>query len=53
MAKKQVPFRIDEELYLTLRIELLKKGISFQQYLEALILKDVEESKNENNSNIQ
>lgn len=38
--KKQVSIRIDEEYYTKLRIELLKDGISFQEYVLDLIKKD-------------
>lgn len=55
MKKKQIAFRLDEKLYNNIRIKLLQenKYKSFQEYLEALIDKDMKgESENENTRNI-
>ncbi|WP_250674407.1 hypothetical protein LZ906_017515 (plasmid) [Paraclostridium ghonii] len=38
--KKQVSIRIDEDYYMKLRIELLKEGVTFQEYVLDLIRKD-------------
>lgn len=53
--KKQIAFRLEEELYDKIRIKIIseKKYASFQKYLEALIDKDLEgDYNNENDGNI-
>lgn len=52
--KKQVPFRLEEEIYDKIRIKLIteKKYPSFQKYLETLIDEDLKRGEaNENNGN--
>ena len=39
--KKQVAIRLNEDFYKEIRIALLKEGISFQEYVETLIKKDM------------
>jgi predicted DNA binding CopG/RHH family protein len=39
--KKQVAIRLNEDFYKEIRITLLKEGISFQEYVETLIKKDM------------
>ena len=43
--KKQVPLRLEEEFYKEVRIYLLRNGLSFQEYVETLIKKDMENKK--------
>ena len=40
--RKQVAIRLEEEVYKKIRMELIKEGKTFQEYVEGLIKEDMD-----------
>ena len=51
--KKQVAIRLNEDFYKEIRIALFKEGISFQEYVETLIKKDMNNRVKKNDKGIR